>query len=78
MGQTDTKNERKEKERTKRVETGKFFYDLSKFSFSITFLGSLASMFKNGTPTIAMLVGASVGIVMSVVFFIIGYKILNR
>lgn len=78
MGQTDTKNERKEKEKTRRVETAKFFYDLSKFSFSITFLGSLASMFKNGAPTPAMVFGASIGVIMSVVFFIIGYKILNK
>ena len=48
MVQMDTKNERKEKERTKRTETGKFFYDLSKTSFSITFLGSLPPLFGVG------------------------------
>ena len=78
MVQIDTKNERKEKERTKRSETGKYFYDLSKASFSITFLGSLAAMFKDGAPTVSMLIGATIGIILSVVFFIVGYKILKK
>lgn len=52
MVQMDTKNERKEKERTKRSETGKYFYDLSKASFSITVLGNLALIFKDGALTL--------------------------
>ena len=79
MGQTDTKNERKEKERTKRVETGKFFYDLSKATFSITFLGSLPPLFGIGNSETVFSIGYFVtGIMLSTVFFIIGFKILNK
>ena len=72
------KEDKRDKEKTKRTETGKYFYDLSKASFSITFLGSLASMFKDGTPSISMAIGACLGIGLSAIFSIVGYKILNK
>lgn len=71
-------NEKKEKEKTKKIETAKYFYELSKATFSITFLGSLALIFKDGTMTTSIIIGAISGIIMSIVFFSIGYKILNK
>ena len=78
MVQKDTKNEKKEKERTKRSETGKYFYDLSKASFSITVLGNLALIFKDGALTLMSILGTILGLVMTVGFFIVGNKILNK
>ena len=77
-GERVTQKEAKEKEKISRTETGKFFYDLSKSTFTITVLGSLAVMFKDGAPTVSMLIGATIGIILSVVFFIVGYKILKK
>lgn len=74
MGQRDDK----EKEKTKKTETAKYFYELSKATFSITFLGSLALIIKNGTMTVSSSIGVISGIIMSTVFFSIGYKILNK
>ena len=70
--------EDKEKLKTKRTETAKYFYDLSKASFSTTVLGNMALIFKNGTVTSMMICGAIFGAVLSAVFFILGYKILNK
>ena len=79
MVQIDTKNERKERERTKRSETGKYFYDLSKTSFSITFLGSLPPLFGVGDSKASFsLWYFATGIILSIIFFIIGFKILNK
>ena len=78
MVQMDTKNERKEKEKTKRTETAKYFYDLSKASFSITVLGNLALIFKDGALTLMSIFGTILGLVMTVGFFIVGNKILNK
>ena len=66
------------KEKISRTETGKFFYDLSKSTFTITVLGSLAVMFKDSSIPNSLVVGALAGIVMSASFFAIGYKILNK
>lgn len=74
MGQRDEK----EKEKTKKTETGKFFYDLSKASFSITVLTNMAFMFKEGTFSPTMIGGAILGVLLSIIFFIIGYRILNK
>ena len=73
-----TKKEAKEKEKISRTETGKFFYDLSKSTFTITVLGSLAVMFKDGSIPNSLVVGALAGIIMAASFFGIGYKILNK
>lgn len=74
MGQRDEK----EKEKTKRTETAKYFYDLSKASFSITVLGNLALIFKDGTLTTTSILGTILGLIMTVGFFIVGNKILNK
>ena len=42
-----TQKEEKEKTKTKRTETGKYFYDLSKATFSITVLGDVALAIKD-------------------------------
>ena len=78
-----TQKEAKEKEKISRTETGKFFYDLSKSTFTITVLaitvlGSLAVMFKDGSIPNSLVVGALAGIIMAASFFGIGYKILNK
>ncbi len=74
MGQRDEKD----KEKTKRVETAKYFYDLSKASFSITVLGNLALIFKDGTLTTTSILGTILGLIMTAGFFIVGNKILNK
>ena len=73
-----TVKEEKEKLKTKRTETGKFFYDLSKASFSITVLTNIAFMFKEEHISSYMVGGAMFGAVLSTLFFIIGYRILNK
>jgi len=78
MGQNDTKNERKDKEKTRRVETGKFFYDLSKSTFSITVLGSIANIIKTNEVQSFAIWSAATGLFAATFFFINGYKILNK
>ena len=78
MVQMDTKNVRKENQKTKRTETAKYFYDLSKASFSITVLGNLALIFKDGALTLMSIFGTILGLIMTVGFFIVGNKILNK
>ena len=78
MVQMDTKNVRKEKEKTKRTATAKYLYDLSKASFSITVLGNLALIFKDGALTLMSIFGTILGLIMTVGFFIVGNKILNK
>jgi len=73
-----TQKEIKEKERTRRVETGKFFYDLSKSTFTITVLGSIANIIKTNEVQSFAIWAAATGLIGAVFFFIIGYKILNK
>lgn len=70
--------EEKEKTRTKRTETGKYFYDLSKATFSITVLGNMALAVKDGRFTDSVIYGTAAGLLFSVGLFISGYKILNK
>ncbi len=73
-----TQKEEKERQKISRTETGKFFYDLSKATFSITVLGSLALMFNNSEIAHSLILGASAGLIMTASFFVIGYKVLNK
>ena len=68
---------RKEKEKTSRETLGKYFYDLSKLSFTALFLGggvSLVLDFQN----INYWVLVSFGAFTSFIFAYIGYKILKK
>lgn len=73
-----TQKEEKEKQKISRTETGKFFYDLSKATFSITVLGSIADIIKTNDFQSFAIWAAISGIFTSAMFFTIGYKILNR
>lgn len=73
-----TQKEEKEKTKTKRIETGKYFYDLSKATFSITVLGSMALAIKDSIFKVSVLYGTAIGLLFSVALFITGYKILNK
>lgn len=73
-----TQKEEKEKQKISRTETGKFFYDLSKATFSITVLGSIANIIKTNEIQSFTIWAAVSGIIASAMFFTIGYKILNR
>ena len=72
------KEDKRDKEKTKRTETGKYFYDLSKASFSITVLTNIAFMFKEEHISSYMVGGAMFGAILSALFFTIGYRILNK
>ena len=73
-----TQKEEKEKTKTKRTKTGKYFYDLSKATFSITVLGDVALAIKDNCFTDSLIYGMATGLLMSSFLFFIGYKILNR
>ena len=73
-----TVKEEKEKLKTKRTETGKYFYDLSKASFSITVLGNMALAIKDNNFSPIIIEGTISGIIFSALLFFIGYKILNK
>ena len=73
----EEKQEGKEKEKTSRETLGKYFYDLSKLSFTALFLGggvSLVLDFQN----INYWVLVSFGAFTSFIFAYIGYKILKK
>lgn len=73
-----TIKEEREKTKTKRTETGKYFYDLSKATFSITVLGSMALAIKDSIFKDSVLYGTAIGLLFSVALFMTGYKILNK
>ena len=73
-----TKEDKRDKEKTKRTESGKYFYDLSKSTFSITALGNLALIFKDGTVTMATAIGTATGLMLTALFYLIGSKVLNK
>lgn len=73
-----TTRDDKEKVKISKTETGKFFYDLSKSSFTITVLGSVASIINTNHITDTTIWAAISGLFLSAFFFIIGYKILNK
>ena len=66
-------NEEKEREKVSRETLGKFFYDMSKSTYTIMVLGGLAALFKiiktdqDGTVSAIYL-----GIVLTIVLAIIG------
>ena len=73
-----TKGRKRKKTKTKRTETGKCFYDLSKATFSITVLGDVALAIKDNYFTDSLIYGMATGLLMSSFLFFIGYKILDR
>lgn len=73
-----TVKEERDKTKTKRTETGKYFYDLSKATFSITVLGNMALAIKDGNFADSVVYGTVAGLLFSVGLFICGYKILNK
>lgn len=73
-----TQREDKEKVRVRRQETGKLFYDLCKTTFAVTVLGNFVSIlgFGNSEWSSALLV-IFAGLLLSGLFFSIGYHIFN-
>ena len=73
MGQRDDK----EKEETKRVETAKLCYNICHSIITITVLGNAAPLFGIGNTELSISL-FGFGVLAALVFFTIGYKILNK
>lgn len=74
-----TQREEKEKQKVSRQETGKLFYDLCKATFTVTVLGNLAPLLGLGATKWTEVVWfLLVGMALTVGFFYVGFKILNK
>jgi len=72
----ETRKEYREKEKTSRDTLGKYFYDLSKLTFTALCLGSGVSLMADFSNSNYMMF-ASFGAFASFIFAYIGYKILK-
>lgn len=73
-----TQKEEKEKQRTRRNELGKFFYDLAKTTFAVMVVGNIVGIFgeeQEAKKIIAMVV---LGIVSTALLASIGDRTLKR
>lgn len=73
-----TQKEEKEKQRTRRNELGKFFYDLAKTTFAVMVVGNIVGIFgeeQEAEKIIAMVV---LGIVSTALLASIGDRTLKR
>lgn len=75
--QQEAKKEVKEKDKVRRETLGKFFFDLAKLAFAGLFVSWITPLSANVNNSVAwsVLVG---GVMFTVVFAMIGNKILNR
>ncbi len=58
----------KEKKRTSRETLGKYFYDLSKTSFTAMVIGSIVSLFLEGSSSQSGWALAIIGIIVTYIF----------
>lgn len=70
--------EAKEKRKMSRETLGKYFYDLSKTSFTAMVVGSIVSLFIDGSTARSGWTLAVIGIVVTYIFAYIGYYIMNK
>lgn len=68
----------KEKEKTSRETLGKFFYDLAKTSFASMVVGDVVAMFLKEEMPDRSIGLFFIGVFATVVFALIGFKILKR
>ena len=74
-----TQREEKEKQKVSRQETEKLFYDLCKATFTVTVLGNLAPLLGLGKANwMEVIWFLLLGIALTLGFFYIGFKILNK
>ncbi len=73
----EKRKEGKEKEKISRETLGKYFYDLSKLSFTALVLSVSASLFTDYS-NINYWMLFSFGVFTSYIFAYIGYKIINK
>lgn len=73
-----TQREEKEKRRASREMLGKYFYDLSKASFTAMVLGAMLSIFATGTAPNEALGLLAVGSVLTATLGGIAYYILKK
>ena len=69
--------EDKERVKTSREELGKFFYGLSKTSFTVMVAGATVSLFTMSLNAVSYGVGLSSGIAMTIIFAMLGDRILK-
>lgn len=65
---------RKESEKTGRETLGKYYYDLSKLAFATSVLGSGEISFLGDRPIEARLANLVAGVVMTVIFAVLGHR----
>lgn len=67
----------KERDKTAREATGKYFYDISKLTYVGMVLAGAMIYFQN-KDWVAALTCITIGLIMSVAFFVVGKIILNK
>lgn len=74
--QQEVKKETKEKDKMRRETLGKFFFDLAKLAFAGLFVSWITPLLTNANNSVAwsVLIG---GVIFTVVFALIGNKILK-
>lgn len=75
--QIEKREERKEKDKTSRETLGKFFYDLSKTTFTIMVLGNIATVFIGEVNPYMVSLMIVLGLLITFLFAYVGNKILK-
>ncbi len=73
----DVRGESRERAKCQRETLGKYFYDLSKLTFTALVLGGIAMLFQSEKIKISMIGMFMVGILLSVGLVFCGNKILK-
>lgn len=73
-----TQREEKEKQKTRRMELGKFFYDLAKTTFAVMVLGNLVGMLTSEQMGVATFWVLIFGIYLTFGFAYTANKILKN
>lgn len=72
-----TRKEDKERVKTSREELGKFFFRLAEITFTAMVVGATLSWFTNAMDNISFCIVTLGGIVFTVFFAKVGFKVIN-
>ena len=73
-----TQREEKDKQRTRRTELGKFFYDLAKTTFAVMVVGNVVGIFGEEQDTGKIVTMVVLGIVSTALLALIGDRTSKR
>lgn len=73
-----TQREEKEKQKTRRTELGKFFYDLAKTTFAVMVVGNIVGIFGEEQEAGKVIVMVFFGLIATAFLASLGDRTLNK